>query len=189
MSFLGLLSASDEPARRIALGATPLGPARIPLSEVSMSLAPALAVALGLASSLASAQPASSFTRIADQVVAGERAWSEAYRKHDLGAISGLLADDFVGIDGRGVVSDKAGELEEAKAPSAGSSAPVLLGEQLSDVRVRAYGDTAVLTAINTARFESEGSESTIRYRRTTVWVRLDGRWRCVSFHGSRILE
>jgi ketosteroid isomerase-like protein len=118
------------------------------------------------------------------EVVASERAWSQAYLRHDLPAISRLLADDFVGIDGRGVVSDKVAELEEARPPASGSTDPVLVGEQLSDVRVRIYGDVAVLTAVNTARF----SDSTIRYRRTTVWVRRGDRWQCVSFHGSRIL-
>jgi ketosteroid isomerase-like protein len=118
-------------------------------------------------------------------VVANERAWSDAFIRHDLKAIDLLLADDFVGIDGRGVVSDKAAELEEAKPPPRGGSNPVLVGEQLSDVRVRMYGDAAVLTAINTVQF----SDSTIRYRRTTVWVRRGDRWQCVSFHGSRILE
>jgi ketosteroid isomerase-like protein len=118
-------------------------------------------------------------------VVTSERAWSEAFLRHDPAAISRLLADDFVGIDGRGVVSDKTAELEEAKPQSPGTTHPILLGEQLSDIRVRLYGDIAVLTAINTARF----SDSTIRYRRTTVWVWRAGRWQCVSFHGSRILE
>jgi ketosteroid isomerase-like protein len=118
-------------------------------------------------------------------VVASERAWSEAFLRHDLQAISQLLADDFLGIDGRGVVSDKSAELEEAKPQSPGTTNPILVGEQLSDIRVRMYGDIAVLTAINTARF----SDSTIRYRRTTVWVWRAGRWQCVSFHGSRILE
>ena len=117
-------------------------------------------------------------------VVASERAWSQAYLRHDLKAIAELLAEDFVGIDGRGVVSDKAAELDEAKPPSPGSRESVLVAEQLSDVRVRTYGDVAVLTAINTAQF----SDSTIRYRRTTVWVRRGDRWQCVSFHGSRIL-
>jgi ketosteroid isomerase-like protein len=123
-----------------------------------------------------------------DQVVAAERAWSESYLRHDLAALSRLLADDFVGIDGRGVVSDKAAEIEEARPPQPGTSS--LVAEALSDVRVRLYGDTAILTAINTARFSpaaGETAESTIRYRRTTVWVWREGRWQCVSFHGSRI--
>ena len=120
-----------------------------------------------------------------EAVVASERAWSDAFLRHDLEAISGLLADDFVGIDGRGVVSDKAAELEEARPPKPGAQGSVLVSEALSDIRVRMYGDTAILTAINTAHF----SDSTIRYRRTTVWVRRGSGWQCVSFHGSRILE
>jgi ketosteroid isomerase-like protein len=124
------------------------------------------------------------------EIVGLERAWSAAFLAHDLDKISELLADDFVGIDGRGVVSDKAAELAEAKAPDSGSTAPVLIGEDLSEIRVRAWnGDAAVLTAINTVRFSSREGESTIRYRRTTVWVRGDGRWQCVSFHGSRIVS
>jgi len=133
---------------------------------------------------LGAGEPAPGPPSAESEVVASERAWSQAYLRHDLPAISRLLADDFVGIDGRGVVSDKAAELEEAKPPSPGSTEPVLVAEQLSDVRVRIYGDVAVLTAVNTAQF----SDSTIRYRRTTVWVRRGDRWVCVSFHGSRIL-
>src|SRR5690349_23349424 len=72
-------------------------------------------------------------------VVASERARSEAFLRHDLQAISRLLADDLVGIDGRGVVSDKTAELEEAKPPSPGTTNPILVGEELSDIRVRLY--------------------------------------------------
>jgi ketosteroid isomerase-like protein len=146
-----------------------------------MSFAAALFVATFVSLSPTPQSPA----RSSAAVVASERAWSEAFLRHDLPAISRLLGDDFVGIDGRGIVSDKAAELEEAKPPSPGATGPILLGEQLSDVRVRMYGDLAVLTATNTARF----SDSTIRYRRTTVWVWRGERWQCVSFHGSRILE
>ena len=87
------------------------------------------------------------------------------------------------------MVSDKAAELEEAKATPSGFDGPVLVREDLSDVRVRVYGSTAILTALNTAQFDGKGGPSTIRYRRTTVWVWRDGRWQCVSFHGSRVLE
>ena len=125
----------------------------------------------------------------AQQIIAAERAWSDAFLRHDLDRISRILADDFVGIDGRGVVTDKAAELEEAKEPKGNASEMVLLGETLSDVRVRVYGDAAVLTALNTARFRSRDRHTVIRYRRTTVYVHRDGRWQCVSFHGSRILE
>ncbi len=152
-----------------------------------MNSAAALVVATLLGLSPTQGRDSASSTR--ERVVASERAWSEAFLRHDLPAISRLLADDFVGIDGRGVVSDKAAELEEAKPPSPGTVDPILVSEQLSDIRVRIYDDTAVLTAVNTAHFSSQREDSTVRYRRTTVWVRRKGRWQCVSFHGSRILE
>jgi len=152
-----------------------------------MNSAAALVVATLLGLSPTHGRGSDSSTR--ERVVASERAWSEAFLKHDLQTISRLLADDFVGIDGRGVVSDKTAELEEAKPPSPGTTDPILVSEQLSDIRVRIYGDTAVLTAINTAHFSSQRGDSSVRYRRTTVWVRREDRWQCVSFHGSRILE
>jgi ketosteroid isomerase-like protein len=124
---------------------------------------------------------------VALEVERSEHAWSQAFLRHDLGALSRLLADDFVGVDGRGVVSDKAAELEEARATSPGFDRPILVREDLSDLRVRVYGSTAVLTALNTAQFDGKHGPSTIRYRRTTVWVLRDGRWQCISFHGSRV--
>ncbi|MEP6686248.1 MAG: nuclear transport factor 2 family protein [Verrucomicrobiota bacterium] len=122
-------------------------------------------------------------------VIAREKAWSDAVIQHDTAKVASILADDFIGIDGRGFITDKAAELKEAELPPPGSIAPQLVKEELSDIKVRTYGDAAVLTAINTAHFSSKGKESEIKYRRTTVWVRESSGWRCVSFHGSRILE
>ena len=127
--------------------------------------------------------------QVASEIEALERAWSTAFLNHDTATIASILADDYVGIDGRGVVSDKSYEIEEAKAPAAGAppGTYIVLSETLSDVRVRLYGDAAVLTAINTARISDRGEEEMVRYRRTTVYVRRNGKWQCVTFHGSRI--
>ena len=88
------------------------------------------------------------------QIIAQEKAWSDAVIRHDAEKISLILADDFIGIDGRGVVTDKAAELKEAKPPPAGDSAvPQLSKEEFSDITARLYGSTAVLTLTNTAQF------------------------------------
>jgi ketosteroid isomerase-like protein len=123
------------------------------------------------------------------EIVAQEKAWSEAVIHHDTARVASILSDDFVGIDGRGFITDKAAELREAASPPPGSTVPEPVKEDLSDIKVRIYGDTAVFTAINTASFSAKGKESQIQYRRTTVWVRDGKGWRCVSFHGSRILK
>ena len=119
-----------------------------------------------------------------------ERAWSDAYRRHDLPAIERLLAEEYVGIDGRGVMSTRAEELEEARdRPADAPPSPMeILGEQITDVKARLYGETAVVTALNTVDARTRDGRTTIRYRRSTVWVRREGRWQCVHFHASRIV-
>ena len=123
------------------------------------------------------------------EVIAQEKAWSDAVIHHDIAKVASILSDDFIGIDGRGFVTDKAAELKEAEPPAADSSTPQLLKEDLSGFTARIYGNTAILNLTNTAHFSSKGKETTIKYRRTTVWVLDSGSWRCVSFHGSRVLE
>src|SRR5437773_6610728 len=123
------------------------------------------------------------------QVIAQEKAWSDAVIHHDIAKVASLLADDFIGIDGRGFVTNKSAELKEAEPPGPDSTAPQLVREDLSDFTARIYGDTAILDLTNTAHFSSRGKETTIKYRRTTLWVHDSSGWRCVSFHASRAVE
>jgi len=132
------------------------------------------------------ARPAAAETAAA-QVEKLEREWSAAFLRHDVAAVDRILAEDFVGIDGRGFVSSKKEELDEAARHAPGDFE--VLGETLSEVRVRVYGNTAIVNAINTENARFKGEAFTPRYRRTTVWVRRGGRWQCVSFHASRIIE
>src|SRR2546422_5639949 len=107
---------------------------------------------LAFVSVIAPALPLERQPQVASEIEALERACSTAFLKHDTATIGSILADDYVGIDGRGVVSDKSDEIEEAKAPAAGSppGTYLVLSETLSGVRIRLYGDAAVLTAMNT---------------------------------------
>ena len=49
-------------------------------------------------------------------VIAQEKAWSDAVIHHDIAKVASILADDFIGIDGRGFVTDKAAELKGSRA-------------------------------------------------------------------------
>jgi ketosteroid isomerase-like protein len=120
-----------------------------------------------------------------------ERDWSAAFLRHDVITIDRILADDYIGTDGRGIVTNKAQELEEARAPRTGDPSPpfVILDETVTDLRVRTYGNVAIVNGRVIEKIKSHAGESEIQYRRTTVWVNRQGRWQCVSFHGSRILE
>ena len=118
-----------------------------------------------------------------------ERAWSAAYFRHDVEAVSRLLADDYVGVDGRGFVSSKADELAEVAPPQAGAPAPVfqIPEENLSDFQVRLFDNVGIVNALNTVRAVFRGEPRTVRYRRTTVWHRSGSSWKCVAFHASEV--
>ena len=119
-----------------------------------------------------------------------EHQWAAAFLAHDVKAVDRILADDFVGIDGRAVVSDKKSEMEAAKAPDPVAAPEFeLLDDKITDIQVRVYGTTAVATAISNEKARFRGKDIAPRFRRTTVWVKRGGRWQCVSFHASRIAE
>ena len=127
--------------------------------------------------------------RVEDEVIRQEREWSAAFLRHDLAALDRIVADDFVGTDGRGIMSTKVDEIHEAKAAGPDAAAPpfVILNEVLSDMKVRLYGGVAVLTSRNDETVRTGDREMVLVYRRTTVWVKRQGRWQCVSFHASRV--
>ena len=128
--------------------------------------------------------------KVEQELMQLERDWSAAFLKHDTATIDSILADDFVGTDGRGIMSRKADEIEEAKPPKPGTSSPfTILDEVVSDLNVRVYGNLAVVNGRVIEKVKTSKEEGEIQYRRTTVWVKRQGRWQCVSFHGSRILE
>lgn len=119
-----------------------------------------------------------------------ERDWSAAFLKHDAATIDRILAEDYLGTDGRGIMTSKADEMEEAKPPKPGDSVPfIILDESITDLEVRIYGNVAVINGRVIEKVRAKEEEGEIQYRRTTVWVMRQGRWQCVSFHGSRIAE
>lgn len=158
-----------------------------------MCKAPAAALLILLIWSIAVSQTPvkQTKTKKAEQRVAHlERDWSAAFLKHDIATIDRILADDYVGTDGRGIVTNKAQELEEARPRKPGDASPpfVILDETVVDIKVRSYGDVAIANGRVIEKIKTQAGEAEIQYRRTTVWVNREGRWQCVSFHGSRIL-
>src|SRR5882757_10391273 len=134
--------------------------------------------------SIAAAQTAKKDNSIERELMQREYDWSAAYLKHDPAMIDRILADDYVGVDGRGIVSNKSEEIEEAKVPPAGATPPdrTVADETISDMTVRVYGGSAIVNGISTEKVQNKGKELIVRYRRTTVYVKSEKGWQCVSF-------
>ena len=135
---------------------------------------------------ISSGQTTARQAKIERELIEMERDWSAAYLSHDVSVVNRLLADDFIGTDGRGVMTDKKQELEDARSENPNRK---VLSEAIDDMKVRIYGDTAIVNGRTTEKIQSGGKEFVIQYRRTDVFVKRNGRWQCVSFHGSRIIE
>jgi regulator of RNase E activity RraA/ketosteroid isomerase-like protein len=89
-----------------------------------------------------------------------------------------ILATDFLCSNPDGSLVDRAQFLAQiARAPK--------VKIELSDVRIRVAGDTAIIHAMTT--FTLAGGQ-TGRGRYTDVWSKRDGRWLAVSAHVTRVM-
>lgn len=107
-----------------------------------------------------------------------EKAFAEAIIKNDLEGIERLVADDWIIIDPNGEIVDRARFFEVIKS---GALTHDMM--ESGDFRVRVYGDSAVVTGVTRTKGKFMGQEFNTQERATDVFVRRDGRWRCVLTH------
>jgi ketosteroid isomerase-like protein len=109
-----------------------------------------------------------------------EMKWTESYKLHSIDILSSLLADDFVITIEDGSIYSKAGYITH----SADLSTRVLVAE-LSDLKVRMHGDTAIVTGAYHEKGESNGKPYEYHDRLTDVWMKTGGKWQVVASHYS----
>ena len=110
-----------------------------------------------------------------------EHEWSQADLKKDAAALNRILAEDWIGIDFEGTVIDKARARRGIVSDAAALESTVL-----RDMKVRIYGDTAIVTGTDTEKGEYHGKDSSGKYVWTDVFVRRDGRWQAVSSQSTK---
>lgn len=125
---------------------------------------------------------ASSMNDAERDVLKAERDWLDSYVKRDLDAMNRLVADEFVITYQNGVTLTKAEEIARLKSSAEPREAVELSTE---DVKVRMYGDTAIL--IGTLLVKRSGSVERSRY--TDVYIKRDGRWQVVASQLTRVNE
>lgn len=109
-----------------------------------------------------------------------EKQWTEAYRQRDIAILSSLLAEDFVITVEDGSTYGKAGYISH----SADSSVHVAVAE-LSDLRVRMHGNTAVVTGAYHEKGDTKGKPYEYRDRLTDVWMKTGSEWQVIASHYS----
>jgi ketosteroid isomerase-like protein len=107
-----------------------------------------------------------------------ENRWEEGISKHDVTAIEGMVANDFVGVSSKGKVRNKRSLLAEIKADK--DTFTMAKNEKLD---VRMFGkDVAVV--VGTAREKGTGKDGQAfdrSYRFTDTWMNRNGKWQCIA--------
>ena len=109
-----------------------------------------------------------------------ELKWTESYKQRSIDILSSLLAEDFVITIEDGSIYSKAGYISHSADPST----HVQVAE-LSDLKVRMHGDTAVVTGAYHEKGESSGKPYEYHDRLTDIWMKVGGKWQVVASHYS----
>lgn len=119
----------------------------------------------------------------AAEVLAFEREVCSAYERNDALAINRLVADDYTLTDSFGHITTKADDLKAARAKDVQYT--VFRNE---DMRIRFYGDTAIVTGKTVVRGAArDGTLVDVLVQFTDTVVKIGGRWRLVAGHVSRL--
>ena len=116
----------------------------------------------------------------ASNIRAMEIKWTEAYKERRVDLLYSLLADDFIITIEDGSIFSKVGYISH----SADTSVRVEIAE-LSDLKVRMHGDTAVVTGAYHEKGDSNGKPYEYRDRLTDVWMKVGGKWQVIASHYS----
>jgi ketosteroid isomerase-like protein len=115
------------------------------------------------------------------QLEAIEEQLASTWKNRDCAGWGALLSDDWsvTHIDAQLITKEQALEMCRTGPPVTAT---------VDQLRVRSYGDTAVVTG-RTRATVSGAAPQTVTLRFTDVFVRRDGRWIAVASHATRLTE
>jgi len=119
-------------------------------------------------------QPKSDTAAISEKLQAIERGWLNAEKNHDAAAFEKIVADDWIAITPDGKSQTKTQRAVEIKTTRTTSAT-------LGDMKVRVFGDAAVVTGTDDEITVEGSKESSDHYVWTDVFVNRNGKWMAVA--------
>lgn len=120
----------------------------------------------------------------AEAVKQAELARFKAMTTNDLPALEASLGDDLIYTHSNAAVDTKASYVGSIR-----SGALKYVSVEPSEMKVRVYGTTAVITAMAKVTSISNGQTLNNQLRYTDVWVLRDGRWQMVGWQSTRMAQ
>ena len=123
-------------------------------------------------------------SNVAQTIKALTEQWRQALLKGDAAAYTKLTADDFITIGTAGRSFTKAEIVELLKSGRLKYDA-----YDYSDIKVRVYGDTALVNCtLNQKGLIGDRELTAGPFLVVLVWVKREGKWQTVSWQGTRQL-
>jgi len=121
---------------------------------------------------------------VEQELIRLENDWVDAWVKGDIAFHDRIMSDDYTWISPWGETFTKADNLALIN-----SGEDVITSWVLADMKVRVYGDTAVVTGQSTIKETYKGEDVSGQERWTHTWVKRVGSWQCVAAHSSEIAQ
>ena len=119
---------------------------------------------------------------VEQELIKLENEWNNAWVKADVKFLDQIVADDYILTDSEGNFQTKAQLLTGLK-----SGEIVFISAVGENLKVRAYGDAAVVRGLNTEKSQNKGKDTSGKYQWTDTWIKHAGRWQCVATHASKV--
>lgn len=113
---------------------------------------------------------------VEEELMKLERDGVEAMRRNDISYFEKLEAPDYIFIDPGGMVHTREEDLAIAR-----SGDLKIESMNIDEMKVRVYGDTAVVTGQSTVKGSFKTHDISGKYRWTDVFVKRNGKWQIVN--------
>lgn len=134
--------------------------------------------AAGAAKSMASASAA----EVEQELKQIEQDWANAAKNHDADKIGEILASSWSGISWEGKMETRAKALADAK-----DTKNTLDSMELGPMKVRVFGNTAIVTGSDTEKSTMNGKDTSGQYMWMDVFVKQGGKWKAVASEATRV--
>ena len=146
-------------------------------------LAPLLAAAALLTSAQSPAAEPKAEEASAQQIITQiEHDWGKALVKRDQAVIDRITASDWTMTAPDGFLQTKAEVDAELK-----SGAVKFVSFKIEELKVRIYGETAIVHGLETEKSSYKGKDISGQYRFTDVFMKRDGNWLAIATHVTRV--
>ena len=102
--------------------------------------------------------------------------WNESYPRRDVSALDRIIAEDWVCIDGAGLVISKKQLLERVRSGTA-----FFDPYKFDEIILRMFKDTAIVTGRLSGTRRGDDGTFYVEQRYTRVYVRRNARWQAVA--------